>query len=341
MSRPTNRSSQSETIQPSHLPPPPPGKTGWPWTGVTPALPPSLSNGSAWPRITVVTPSFEQGRYLEETIRSVLLQGYPDLEYIIIDGGSADNSIEIIQKYAGWLAYWVSEPDQGQASAINKGFSRSTGAIMGWLNSDDILLPNALRHTAEAFVRDPSVMITTGFRKMYDADSRFLRNWFLGLPDREYLRHYCVVAQETTYWRRAVWEDVGPLDETLSFAMDYEYWQRVLDRDYEFTLLRHYLGGFRTHPEGKTSAWKDVRAKEIAQIYQRYDVAQDESEVLARQADFMGNNYSAKRRLLKDVLHKPISDNPTLLLLIVRISNLPGISHVLIALHRLYKRYLR
>src|SRR3990172_6947421 len=115
------------------LPAPPVGRTGFPWTEGTPAL--HNDGGSAYPKITIVTPSYKQGQYLEETIRSVLLQGYPNLEYIVIDGGSPDNSAEIIEKYAPFLAYWVSERDSGQVNAINKGFARATGEIMGWLNS--------------------------------------------------------------------------------------------------------------------------------------------------------------------------------------------------------------
>jgi glycosyltransferase involved in cell wall biosynthesis len=134
----------------AELPPPSPGKTGWPWTVETPPLLPDRPDGCPWPRISIVTPSYNQGQFIEETIRSVLLQGYPDLEYIIIDGGSTDNSVEIIAKYEFRLAYWVSEKDRGQSHAINRGFCRSTGCLLGWLNSDDVLLPNALVTVAMA-----------------------------------------------------------------------------------------------------------------------------------------------------------------------------------------------
>src|SRR5262245_9476631 len=117
-----------------HLPPSPPGKTGWPWTVETPELPDTLPGGTPWPRISIVTPSFNQGQFIEETIRSVLLQGYPDLEYVIFDGGSVDNSVEIIRRYEGWLSFWISERDNGQSHAINKGFRKSTGMIRAWLN---------------------------------------------------------------------------------------------------------------------------------------------------------------------------------------------------------------
>src|ERR1700738_1526878 len=110
--------------------------TGWPWTTETPRLPAVRPDGSRWPRITIVTPSFNQGQFIEETIRSVLLQGYPNLEYIIIDGGSTDNTVEIIKKYEPWIACWVSEKDRGQSDALNKGFARATGQILAWLCSD-------------------------------------------------------------------------------------------------------------------------------------------------------------------------------------------------------------
>src|SRR5262245_29806610 len=123
----------------SDLPSPPPNRQGWPWTQEgAPRL--DGTPGECWPRISIVTPSYNQGRFLEETIRSVLLQGYPDLEYIVIDGGSADDSVEIIRKYERWLSFWVSERDRGQVDAINKGLRRCSGVLRNWLNSDDFLL---------------------------------------------------------------------------------------------------------------------------------------------------------------------------------------------------------
>jgi glycosyltransferase involved in cell wall biosynthesis len=141
------------------LPPPPASKTGWPWTEATPPLPPTMPDGRPWPRISIVTPSYNQGRFIEETIRSVLLQGYPNLEYIIIDGGSSDESVEIIRKYESWLTYWVSEPDRGQSHAINKGWNIATGEIRNWLCSDDILLTGVLEEIAHAYSYEKKMIV--------------------------------------------------------------------------------------------------------------------------------------------------------------------------------------
>ncbi|MEH1863695.1 MAG: glycosyltransferase family 2 protein [Nostoc sp.] len=157
----------------NELPPPPPGKTGWPWTENTQLLPEKMPDGSEWPKISIVTPNYNYGRFIEETIRSVLLQGYPNLEYIILDGGSTDDSIEIIKKYDKWLTYWVSEKDNGQASAINKGIELATGKWFNWLNSDDILLRNALKNLAEISKLVDNVKWISGMRLEMDEAGSF------------------------------------------------------------------------------------------------------------------------------------------------------------------------
>ncbi len=156
----------------NELPAPPPGKTGWPWTEESPQLPGTMPDGSPWPSVSIVTPSLNQRQFIEETIRSVLLQGYPDLEYIIIDGGSTDGSLEIIKKYEPWLAYRVSERDRGQSHAINKGWQRARGEILAWLNSDDTYNPGAIRCAVEALRANPGVAMVSSEMTYTDDSSR-------------------------------------------------------------------------------------------------------------------------------------------------------------------------
>jgi glycosyltransferase involved in cell wall biosynthesis len=250
--------------------------------------------GPRWPRITIVTPSYNQGRFLEETVRSVLAQGYSNLEYFICDGGSSDESLDILRRYGPFLAGWVSEPDGGQAAAINRGLRSGTGEIMGWLNADDILLPGALRRIAGAFLRDPSRLVVTGLRRVHDVDSRWRFNQFDALPTDENVRHYCSIYQETTYWRRRVWDSVGPLDESKQFAMDYDYWQRLIAAGFHFTQLPHYLGAFRTHAEAKSSRWLDVQRRDLQEIYLANGIAVDELEARER----LGLEFFLRRDLL-------------------------------------------
>jgi glycosyltransferase involved in cell wall biosynthesis len=248
------------------LPPPPPGKTGFPWTEECPRL-----NDPGLPRVSIVTPSFNQGAYLEETLRSVLLQGYPNLEYIVIDGGSADQSVEIIRRYAPWLASWVSEPDRGQADAINKGLRASTGQVLNWINSDDGLLPFALHHVSAFLCADPRAQIVCGFRRKVIGTVRHPRRLRVHLPpDRYSLARLCYLAQETTFWTRAVWERVGELDITLQYALDFDLWQRMLAAGFQFELLPRFIGLFRAHPDSKGARWSDVRSAELNRIYQKY-----------------------------------------------------------------------
>jgi glycosyltransferase involved in cell wall biosynthesis len=218
---------QSPTL--SDFPPAPAGKSGWPWTEETPCEARAAA-ASSWPRISIVTPSYNQGEFLEETIRSVLLQGYPNLEYIIIDGGSADQSVEIIRRYEKWLAYWVSETDRGQSEAINKGFSRSTGDICAYLNSDDVYLPNALHSVARLFEQHPEAALLYGDCQLIDESSRVVDLWLA--PDFDLLEFVfrCYIPQQATFWRKSMQSDVGDFNEEMHFAFDYEMWLRIAAR---------------------------------------------------------------------------------------------------------------
>jgi glycosyltransferase involved in cell wall biosynthesis len=213
------------------LPPPPPAAAGWPWTEETPPIG-AAPGGGAWPRISIVTPSYNQGQFLEETIRSVLLQGYPDLEYIIMDGGSTDGSVEIIRKYERWLAHWVSEKDAGQSAAINSGLARATGGILAYLNSDDYYLPGALAAAAEALPVErgwcaADILFldeTTGERKPMHAV--IPRNWIALIARR---RGW--LPQSSTFWTAALWRECGPFDPQMYFSFDWDLYCKFLLKD--------------------------------------------------------------------------------------------------------------
>jgi glycosyltransferase involved in cell wall biosynthesis len=254
----------------SELPPPPPNKTGWPWTKESKQLPDLMPDGSPWPRVSIVTPSHNQDQFIEETIRSVLLQGYPDLEYLVVDGGSSDGSVNIIRKYEPWLAHWVSEPDRGQANAINKGFRACSGQIMNWLNSDDCFTQGAVQHIVAYLEANSAAKVVCGFRRIIRENGRYHGNGVHLRPDRFSLSRRCYIAQETTFWRRSVWETVGELDETYQYALDYDFWQRMLAAQYQFHLLPRFIGLFRKHPESKGTRCSETRTTEFARIYSRY-----------------------------------------------------------------------
>jgi len=254
------------------LPSPPPGKPGWPWTEESPQLPDTMPDGSPWPRVSIVTPSYNQGQFIEETIRSVLLQGYPNLEYIIMDGGSTDGSVEIIHRYEPWLAYWVSEPDQGQADAISRGFAGASGAILAWLNSDDRYRPGTLNRVARFFATHPETVLGAGDVNHIDARGRFLSR-------QRVVRPIWLVAanlsqhgwpQPGCFWLHSAYRSVGGVDSSLQFCMDLDLFLRLTRAGQTERIPGPPLADFRHHAGSKTSSAQDVRAKESAILRSRY-----------------------------------------------------------------------
>lgn len=226
------------------------------------------SDDESWPKISIVTPSFNQGKFLEETIRSVLMQGYPNLEYIIIDGGSSDNSVEIIRKYERWISAWVSEPDQGQADAINKGFSRSTGAILGWLNSDDLLYPGSIKRVVEMFSSNDDVDMIYG-DVSYGAALGNIEREIHGsqLDFGEMLRTLRVdVPQQGCLWRRSVFEKVGGLNPRWHVVLDQEFFLRVASKC-KLLYLHETLGFFRDHELSKSTSQQTRWLTELPAMY--------------------------------------------------------------------------
>ena len=233
-----------------------------------------MPDGAAWPRISVITPTYNQGHYIEETIRSVLLQGYPNLEYIIIDGGSTDNTLDIIRRYDPWITYWVSEPDRGQAHAINKGFERATGDLVGWINSDDSLLPNAAGHIGEAFRQHPQTLLlgeVIGFNETYGF-SRLIRQSNVSLERFiEPWRYdgYTYLHQLGAYIPSDLNRQVGPLDESLRYTFDWDWLCRLL-RLAPVHYLRVPVAQFRFHTESKTVGEAEKWLPEKLAVVERY-----------------------------------------------------------------------
>lgn len=224
-----------------------------------------------YPKISIVTPSYNQGMFLEETIKSVLGQKYPNLEYIIIDGCSKDNSVAIIKKYENMITYWTSEPDKGQADAINKGFLRSSGEIMAWLNSDDLLLPNSLNTIAKEFLKRPRIDVLYGDRFIIDSKTN-IRAFTIARPIKgDSLNYFCTVPQETVFWRREMWKklDFG-LDDKLRFCMDYDFFIRLKLKKARFYHIPKFIGSYRFHPNAKNITLTDIWEKERGSIRKKY-----------------------------------------------------------------------
>jgi glycosyltransferase involved in cell wall biosynthesis len=222
------------------------------------------------PRITIVMPSFNQARFIERSIRSVVDQSYPNLDFVICDGGSTDGSVDIIRTYERHLSYWVSEPDGGQTPALIKGFQRSTGDIQAWLCSDDLLEPHTLHEVAQFFSTRRDAKVVYGDAYWIDEMDRPIR------PKREHsfsqfiwLYHENYLPQPSTFWRRSVYEEVGGLDPSFNLAMDADLWIRFAQVT-EIHHVRRLWSRMRTYPEQKNRSLRDASNEEGRRIHRRY-----------------------------------------------------------------------
>jgi glycosyltransferase involved in cell wall biosynthesis len=250
------------------------------------------------PRITVVTPSYNQAPFLRDTIESVLGQGYPDLEYIIMDGGSTDGSVEIIQEYAPRLAHWQSGKDGGQAAAINAGFARATGRILAWLNSDDYYLPGTLRTVASLLDPARAGLLLGNCVHFRDGESALrgsdvpLRHAQMRLTTTDY------IIQPSTFWTKATWDRVGQLEAQYQLVFDWDFYIRCLNAGVEVTTTPRYLAAYRFHAAHKTGAGGDRRDQELRAIYTKhspphilklYDDCQRHARRIARVRKWISN----------------------------------------------------
>jgi glycosyltransferase involved in cell wall biosynthesis len=265
MTSPTGRRVGCPSVE--DLPPPPHGRRGWPWTVESPPVPPARPDGSSWPLISVVTPSFNQGAFLEATIRSVLLQRYPHLEFVVMDGGSTDESVAIIRRYEPWLSAWVSAPDGGQSDAINTGMAGATGDVLGWLNSDDFYAPGALRIVAAALGDGgPDVGAVVGTGSKIDAGGHVFYSPLPEAVTRESLLDWCNgrnFMQPACLFTREAWEHAGPLRRDLDYCMDLALWLRIAER-HRFLVVPDTLAFVHTHDEAKTIRARHRMYAEIA-----------------------------------------------------------------------------
>lgn len=205
-------------------------------------------------RISIVVPSFNQGSYIGETLASIVEQAYPNLEIIVVDGGSSDGSLAVIKSFESHLAWWISEPDTGQTAAINKGFRKSTGEIMAWINSDDRVTPGALYRVADHFQTHPDTQVLYGNRILIDEQSLEIGRWVLPAHSDNILKWADFVPQETLYWRRGAWEKIGgQLDESFRFAMDWDLLLRFARQHQKIDRVPCFLGLFRIHQAQKTT----------------------------------------------------------------------------------------
>jgi glycosyltransferase involved in cell wall biosynthesis len=225
---------------------------------------------SKQPLVSIITPSYNQARFLQDTIRSVLAQDYPNFEYLICDGGSTDGSVEIIREYAPHLAWWVSEPDQGQTDAINKGFAHARGDILAWLNSDDTYNPGAVSEAVQYLQAHPKAGMVYGDANFIDEQGRIIGKFNAQQTDYTRLMRGAVyIPQQAAFFGADLWQKVGPLDPSYYFAMDYDLWVRLA----KLAPIHYHPGriwaNFRLHGDAKTIAADDRCWPEMLRVHRR------------------------------------------------------------------------
>ena len=243
------------------------GKDTWPWTRKKVENNHRLGIGNKLPKVSIVTPSFNQARFIEETIRSVLLQDYPNLEYIIIDGGSSDNTLKIIEKYKKWITYWVSEADRGQSHAINKGFAQASGEVFGWLNSDDYFHHDALYTLLSLRQKHPDAVAWAGACRDVDINGNRLKKRSPMVGNKKEYGNWsrdAWIPQPSCLFDAKTFNDVGKIDENLDFVMDVDLWMRLAERG-NFIAVDEIVSYARMYPGIKTR--RDIPMQQAEHIW--------------------------------------------------------------------------
>lgn len=256
-----------------------------------------MVNSRYQPALSIITPSYNQAAYLEQAIRSVLAQEYTNLEYIIVDGASTDNSPEIIRRYAGHLAWWCSESDNGQAEAINKGFRRASGEIVAWLNSDDLYLPGAFQKAVEALEGDPELGLVFGDAITIDADGRPLNHLRFGDWGLAELSSFRIICQPAVFMRRAILEKAGYLDPSYHYMLDHHLWLRIA-RLAPLRHIPHIMAAARHHPAAKNVSQAAGFGRETLRLLEWMHTQPDRAWRVNRRT--LGGAYRLNARYLLD-----------------------------------------
>ncbi len=253
------------------LPPPPPGKTGWPWTVETPPFSGEAvaAPSKKLPCLSVVVPSYQQGEYLEENIRSILLQNYTAFELIVMDGGSTDTTRNVLERYSPWITFWVIEKDRGQSHAINKGFERVSGDLIAWQNSDDYFKPGVFQQAAKAALANPGDDVFYGDVEVVTADSRFDHH----RPGAEFdlfaMFPWPCVFNQAFFFRRSILEKGHRIEERWKHHMDQNFFWALILADYRFRYVKEIGGCFRIHDQAKGATQFRIASVELFDLFER------------------------------------------------------------------------
>jgi glycosyltransferase involved in cell wall biosynthesis len=256
---------------------------GWS-AGAAVAVPERFRSDPDRPLFSIVIPTLNQGSFIEDTLLSILWQGYDNVEVIVVDGGSTDDTPAVLERYRPWISVLISEPDRGQSDAINKGFRRASGSILAWLNSDDFYLPGAFHTVLACFAAEPTGRWVIGSGDIISADQRFLRH----VPSREgsaqtllAIEDDCFLLQQSCFWSASLWQEAGGVDEGLSLLMDYDLWWRFSQRC-SGIVTQEKLGAMRYYATVKTRRQGERFPAELATIYARYGASEPLEQLVQR-----------------------------------------------------------